>query len=529
MIIDLKKHTEIKKIDADICIIGGGAAGLSLAREFDKTNTSVVILESGITKFDPEIQKLYEGDFTYFGFNRENKTKHGLSRDRIRTFGGTTFHWGGMCAPYDEIDFQKRSWVPESGWPITRSELMPFYDRASDYVMLPKYDFPVVPDQDPAKPPLKFGGNYDIATKIFYFSKIGNVGVKWEQLFKDSKNIKVYTNATVKNLNLNGQSGELDSVTVVRNDLNLPTVSVTAKKYVLATGAIENARILLTSDDVNKAGVCNDNDLVGRYFQGHGYTNWQTQVVMLSSKPNLDLYKGNPFGVLTLSPELQEKYKVLNFWMGIDFFSTPLPDRHVKYIPDVQDEFKLLEDDIGIPEHEGEWHKRKCSVFWEQEPNRDNRVELMDEKDWLGTRKSKLILDFSAAQKHTIVESMKAIALAIGKSSAGKVRIDSDNDSIFNSLDDGCARHHHGTTRMHENPKLGVVDADCRAHDVKNLYIAGASVFPTSGATNPTFTIVALSIRLADHLKKQLEHNYETKKIFLTSGRFGSSWWRGVF
>ncbi|MDX2470428.1 MAG: GMC family oxidoreductase [SAR324 cluster bacterium] len=506
MIIDLKENIEIKDIQADICIIGAGAAGLTLAREFEKENYSVTILESGVHSYNKEIQNLYKGQFKYHGLGRENDTNHVLDRDRIRCLGGTTYHWGGMCATFDELDFQKRPWVPNSGWPISRDDLMPYYDRASKYLKLPKYRFPVIPKENPGRLPLKFDSNYDITTKMFYFSKIKNMGWAWSEGIQNSKNLTLYTNATVQNLDLDKKLGSLSSVTVLRNSKTLPSITVKAKKYVLATGAIENARILLSSNDVNKAGVGNDNDLVGRYFQAHGYLIRSTQIITLSPSTKISsLYARNPFGVLALSPKLQTKHQILNMWVGIGRFGGKIKPSPKNMLGDVQNEYDLLSSDLGQKKNEGKWYQGANQVFFEQEPDPNNRVTLSEELDWLGTPKSNVSVQISELQKHTLVESMKVIGHAIGQSFSGKVRIDEDNDRIFNSLDDGLSKHHHGTTRMDDDAKHGVVDSNCLTHSVKNLYVAGASVFPTSSATNPTYTIVAMSIRLADHLKSILK------------------------
>ena len=123
MIKDFNEFEDGSSITTDICIVGSGAAGITIAKEFIGTRDSVVILESGGFGSESDTQKLYETEIV--GLPHTN-----FQEGRVRIFGGTTTLWGGQALRFDTLDFQKRSWVPHSGWPISRQELDPYYERA---------------------------------------------------------------------------------------------------------------------------------------------------------------------------------------------------------------------------------------------------------------------------------------------------------------------------------------------------------------------------------------------------------------
>ncbi|MDX2470000.1 MAG: GMC family oxidoreductase [SAR324 cluster bacterium] len=503
MIIDLSEEFSSKQIEADICIVGSGAAGMALANEFKDYKGRVVMLESGEMNYNEKIQGLHKGVFSYHGLGRRVKSEKILDRDRLRAYGGTSKLWGGMCATFDEIDFEKRSWVPYSGWPFSREHLLPFYDRASKFLKIP----PTKPIIDPARPPFTINDDGDLITKMFYSIHSRDLGGVMLKTIKESQNISLYLNATVKNIDLNSETGRVDSLTVLRNNLQTPPLLVKAKKYILATGAIENPRILLSSNDINKNGVGNDKDVVGRFFQGHGFTKNPTMAIMFTGNKNMEVFNyhrrsehAHGFGMLGVSAKIQKKYQTLNCYIGAK--GIMLNHKNGPLLGDIQSEMNLLGEDLNHPLAKSTWAPALSRSLFEQEPNPANRVILSKKRDWLGTPRCKVDYKVSELQKETLVGTMKAVGQMLGQEFQGKVRIDQNGKSIFRSLDDGGAKHHIGTTRMNDDPTLGVVNSDCQAHSVANLFIAGASVFPTSSGTNPTYTIVAMSIRLADHIKK---------------------------
>ena len=91
-------------IEADVCVIGAGAAGVTIAHEFGRSNKKVIVLESGGLEYEPEVQSLYKGSVV-------GRNYWDLDASRLRYFGGTTGHWGGQCGPFSDIEFQKLDWI----------------------------------------------------------------------------------------------------------------------------------------------------------------------------------------------------------------------------------------------------------------------------------------------------------------------------------------------------------------------------------------------------------------------------------
>jgi choline dehydrogenase-like flavoprotein len=507
MIIDLRELNELDAVQSDICVIGGGASGIAIANEFNNSKFNTVVLESGSLNYDSKIQELYDGELTYSGFGFKKNSSGVLTNDRLRYFGGTTGHWGGMVAPFDDIDFKQRTWVPNSGWPFNRNDLIPYYNRASKLLGIPKYNFDSLSNYNSFR---NFTNSSEetINTKLFFDASTGKklrFGDIFLKQFKDSKNIRLFLNATVTNLKVNHEGRFVESLIVNKNNPNEKKITIKSKVYILSCGAIENARILLLSDSVFKNGLCNDNDLVGRFFQQHGYTpNINNHIHMLiNNKKIFDLYgvhkfkNTNAWGFLTLSPKLQEKNKLLNSYFSINNWSPIIEDD--KITRSMKRNYIKFLNNLGI-NSPNKWYSVKSVMLHEQEPNFYNRVSLSDDRDWLNQRKVKITSQISDLQIQTMISTFRVFGNFLGQNFLGKVRIESDIKELFESP--GTQGHHIGTTRMSASSSNGVVDQNCKTHSIDNLYIGGSSTFPTGSATNPTFTILAMSIRLADHLKQ---------------------------
>jgi len=313
----------------------------------------------------------------------------------------------------------------------------------------------------------------------------------------------------VLNLELNGGANSITNLTVNANNASKANISVKAKVYVLATGGIENARLLLSSNNVNPLGVGNNNKLVGRFFQGHGYlpTLNNTIYLSLNEGQNLDGYDNhqvqgiNTFKLLRLSEKIQKQNRLLNSYVAINTGGWSFPIEQTPENNRIKLEyFKLLR--VLNREHPVKWHAVFAAMLFEQEPNFQSKVFLVKSRDWLGIRKVNVRGMVSRLQLDTVIGTYKEIGNVLGENFRGRVKFSADKRVVFEKVHDSLAKHHIGTTRMHNSSNFGVVNSNCRSHFVDNLYVIGSSVFPTGSATNPTFTIIALSIRLADHLKK---------------------------
>jgi choline dehydrogenase-like flavoprotein len=123
MFTDTRDLPDRSTVQADVCVIGGGAGGIALAREFVATPARVILLESGGLVAEPDGRGIYR---VVAG------ATPGLAVDPSLAsyLGGNTNHWSGNCRPMDEADFEPRAWIPHSGWPIRKPQLLPYYERA---------------------------------------------------------------------------------------------------------------------------------------------------------------------------------------------------------------------------------------------------------------------------------------------------------------------------------------------------------------------------------------------------------------
>jgi choline dehydrogenase-like flavoprotein len=527
MLSDFRTVGDDESFDADLCIIGAGAAGIAMAISLIGSNHRVCVLESGGLSFEPDTQDLYAGE--------EVGVRWGTTLDtsRIRGFGGTTAIWGGGCVPLDDMDFRERPWVPHSGWPISRSDLDPWYERARPIFHIE--DRPLVPDGTAAEAALSF--HFDpskIVHKNGPESPQPRLGEVFRADLERAANIRVLLHANLVELATN-QSASVVSEARIRT-LEGKAGRIRARYFVLACGGIENARLLLLSNATAPNGLGNGNDLVGRFFMDH--PGGRLGLIM-SDAPNrlADPYNrqmkapGVPRpGEPCLSRMVQEKERLLNARLR------PQDYENAQTIPDGV--LAVRQFEAGL--HGGNFPGGLASVVWrmatdlgdvvpgvyrrfrglpvvadhrivlegyfEQAPNPDSRIELVESVDALGQRRARLDWRLTELDLRTYRVASEIFAAELARLGLGRVQLDpwSLPDATTPPPLEGV-HHHLGTTRMSNDPRTGVVDADCKVHGIENLYIAGGSVFPTGGWALPTLTIVALALRLSDHLDARLK------------------------
>lgn len=508
-------------LETDLCIIGGGAAGITLAREFANSRLNVVLLESGAREQDSATQALYSG--TSIGRRYLDPTTC-----RLRYFGGTTNHWGGWCAPLDAIDFEHRDSFPYSGWPFSRAALDPWYRRAHEVCRLGPFNY------DPRQwgidlrlvPRPYTGPNFQCEILQVNPTRFGTV---YQSALQEAARVTVLLNANATRLVTNESHREVHSVSVAT--LEGLRFSVRARVFVIAAGAIENARLLLSSGPESQ-GLGNDRDLVGRFFmvhlQYHG-----GQVLILDEHArfefdtgtegiNYDGFEGSPRYVswIGLSPDAMRRFALPAFKLRQTYAPTSLDEalRGVLRILEIKDDWTGLKEDFNriIGRHHtfaersaftGGGHPVGATLLRcqsEQLPNPDSRVRLGTETDVLGMRKIVIDWHITAADRASAATTLRLLGSEAARVGFGRVRSWFSEDQLNWPSDMIGDQHHAGTTRMHPDPRKGVVDANCAVHGIANLYVAGSSVFPTLGGNNPTLTIVALALRLADRIKEQL-------------------------
>lgn len=525
MIINLATLSDKTELNAQVCIIGAGVAGQAVAARLAAANVDVILTESGGTDFDADTQALAEGQ-------NIGETYYDLETTRLRLFGGTAAIWGGRCAELDAIDFEKRDYIPHSGWPIKKSDLTPFYDRAFNTLGLkrPRPD-EIWEKAKLNKPP------FDTAKLDPGFWNFDDNGER----FTNTRNpalarVRTLLNATVTRLDA-ADSGVIGSVRV--ETLDGTSATITADKFVIAAGAIETTRLLLGAVPNRPNGLGNDYDQLGRFFMEHPHARGgrivtENYAQSLLALPRALRIKGHRYaGYLRPADELQREAGILNSSLSF------APRRHEGQ---QMDSLRAMKDKLkhdlpstkfwrtfykrlkGIGVKAREWTEPGPSVRKierapekfglyaviraEQAPNPDSRIMLSSERDAMGQRKVDLDWRFSEIDKRSVRVLMETLGeeynrLGWGKVEPAKWLYESSEpwkaDPLISSHHIG-GYHHMGGTRMSVSDKTGVVDANCRVHASPNLYVASSSVFPTGGWANPTVTIIALSERLADHL-----------------------------
>lgn len=526
--IDLSEFGSGTDLTCDICIVGSGPAGSTIARELSGSSLDVVLLESGGEARQPAADALNEIESV--GAPRE--MDQWLVRNRI--VGGSSHTWAGRCAPFDEIDFERRDWVPHSGWPITLADLRPYLIRSGAYLGLGAgvdYTDGKLWSEDGRAPPERELDAAKVVPFFWQYSKdrINKHDVmRFARSFLDdvSANVRLVTNATVVRLNPNPAGSRLESVDAVSHAGSHHRIK--ARSFVLCAGGIENARLLLCSNDVEGCGVGNRNDLVGRFLMDH------PRGVMA----NLDAARAVPvlrrFGLhhvklssgtyrfrhgFRLSDAVQRKERLLNctVWLDEEVFPDDpwrslrmmLRDRSIS----AEDLFKLLRRTDTLLRGAFDLAVRRKGLtrplkalhlvgMTEQVPDPASRITLSRRTDRLGVPIARIDWKTAALEARSLCRLSELAAEEIGRLGYDRPIPESwvgQAGTLPSSFKD--VAHPTGATRMAADPRDGVVDAHCHVHGVDGLFVVGSSVFPTAGHANPTQMIVALAIRAADHLK----------------------------
>lgn len=517
--IDFRAVDDGRQFDCDICLVGAGIAGLTLARELINANLRVLIVESGGASGEDGADVLNKTEDIGIPYRSPQS-------GRTRGFGGTTELWGGQCSELDAIDFLRREWVPDSGWPFRYEDLAPYYRRALELLSLPAgcleerttRSFPIAATGfDPSK----------LSAKFSAFSPKRYLGRELKSRIQGAKNIEVLTHATATELAV-ASSGKAIEGLVVRS-LSGRSGHVSARSLVLCCGPIEVPRLLLASRSVHPAGVGNQYDLVGRFLQDHVICS-PAEVVPTGKRlaRETDLVRRGRCRwsqKLRLSDSYQSAKRVLNSTASVVFdyeneeILEPLARvyraakaRRWSQVQG-QDIASLLRNPLDVIGNGARQFgysipvilrpKRiRLSCISEQAPNPDSRVLLSEALDHLGVPRPQTDWRLTELERRTLETLVEACRqdferLGLGRIVPSKWLAENGWTSHVTSI-----LHPAGTTRMGSTATEGVVDANCRVFGVSNLYVAGASVFPTSGHANPGMTLIALAMRLADHLKR---------------------------
>ncbi len=523
MILDAEKGCGHEPPRYDLCIVGAGAAGITLALELEATGLRVCLLEAGGAVYEAETQRLFEGEVI--------GQEYPMLRDtRVGALGGSTTVWAGWCRPLEALDFEPRDWCDAGGWPFGLDELRPYYARAHEICGLAACDY------DPERwvsvlgPERILQGDPAFANEIFHI-RVQDFGQRYREQLERSKNIDLILHAPVTRVRMEGPA----CTAVEIRTLGGCELAISAERFVLAAGGIENPRLLLLSADQPAGVPGNAGGLVGRYFTDHAFVDPGTLV--LRAPHSLSFYRARAVapgpgassvrGVLSLRREVVERERLMN----VSLFFHPRYEAHrvfdtaeVKAFQTLWNKVKqravpgaawsLVRRAVRAPQRvavalarkltmrHGPARRWRMRAAFETGFRYDNRVMLSDERDRLGRRR--VLIEWQIGEAD--VENMRRVTQffdqAVRQAGVGHLeRAFPDTPAGWRqALEAG--KHHMGTTRMHVASRLGVVDENSRVHGTSNLYVTGSSVFPSGGYANPTLTIVALAARLGDHLKR---------------------------
>ncbi len=518
-VIDLAQIPGPLELEGEVCVIGAGAAGITLTRRLLKLGHGVVLLESGGLDYEAPIADLNAGE-------NSGEEYYDLEDSRLRFFGGTTSIWGGRCAELDPIDLERRDYVPHSGWPIDWQELERWYREAR-----PEFGLPAGrPGPDDLRAAgVKLPRFEELETPLWTFDRRFN-RFSWESCadLEADPRCQIVTHSTVTAIVSEGSG----ITRVEARSLGSGRLTVRAKAFVLAAGGIENPRLLLAS------GL--GNDQVGRYFMEHPHARGG-RIVKGAAWPLLKAFgrrhrvRGQDLAALIAPSEaLQRREGILNTSLTI-----------VARQPEGRRQFIGMKAYSGLkhsmaPTKRGRalWMVTKKAAGWaqrhidparpwllhkagnldvallvrgEQAPNPESRITLTGEKDPTGVPRVKLDWRLSEIDVRSVSVLVGALGRELEQLGLGKVEPadwlgsgEWKTDPLVSSHPIG-GYHHMGTTRMGSAPATSVTDADGRVHGIGNLWVAGSSLFPTGGWANPTLTIVALALRSAEKISRELK------------------------
>ncbi len=543
MLIDGRSLEPGTRLSADVAIVGAGPAGISVARTLMGTGIRSIVLESGGERPDAESNALNAGRSVGYPY-------HPLDRPRVRAFAGTSHLWdvdvehgeeGWNARPLDPIDFLARDGVPGSGWPFGVTTLEAYYRRAQRLADLGPYAYDTGTWRWPDAAPLDDVA--DVRTVMFQVGE--STFLRELDTFRRAADCTLVLHATVSRVRVTESGGSVAGVDVlVRPGV---TVAVDARVVVLAAGGIENPRILLLSRDRRPVGLGNSRDLVGRYFMER-ITARAGHIVPAPALLGRSLALYGPRrvdgvvvrGALALPSELVLREKLQNAVFFLVRRPGPFASEAVRSATTIRRAYQRTPRLGGLRGHAGNVVRGLPSVAataaWlaaggrreaggalllaaqaEQAPDRDSRVLLDRATDPYGMPQAMLDwrprdTDLASVRKSEQILSARLQARGLGWIARPL------GDERPHALITG-SYHHMGTTRMATDPAHGVVDANGEVHDVAGLFVTGSSVFPTSGAANPTLTIVALAIRLGDHLIDRHRRPRIPIVISVTGGR----------
>lgn len=463
MIVDGRSKEVCLDTSARIAIVGSGPAGLTLAHRLAVTGPIMVVESGGLETTSGETAPGETAGLPY-----------PLAQTRARRFGGSSNLWAGYCAPLEPDDFTARAWLPLSGWPVLEHELSRHAAGAAAILNLQEPEFDIDAIAAKARVRLPFEGLVPGAWR-FCVPKL-DFGEEMRAAVEGSKQIAVLLNTQAVEIRLDRSETRVESICLRSSDGR--EGHLRADIVVLAGGGLETPRLLLASDRQMPNGIGNADDMVGRCFMEHPH------VVAASFVP-----KGQEWICASTDRTAYQPGREFMLALGLD--------RETRSAAEILNArahaFRRNEDGLDVI---------RLGIMCEQAPNPASRVTLAGDADVFGMRRLRLDWQLTEIDRRTHSTTAELLRDGLVRLGLGKWLKGSASEAV--ERDVGYCNHHIGTTRMSDCPEQGVVDSDCRVWGTENLYVAGSSVFPTGGWANPTFSIIALTLRLADHLNRRL-------------------------
>lgn len=509
MIDSLRRHRD-RVFEADLCIVGAGPIGLAIAASFLDGPMRVLVLESGGEEPAEAIAALNEGDVVGGPFD-------GLEQGRARAFGGTTWLWAGQCMPLDPEALEPRSWVPGSGWPLDASDIAAEMPSAAAFLGLPADAFDERPWTERGIPAPELDPDV-LAMQAAAFTPDLRIGPRLIGAFRRSQAVTTLLDATVTGLGFSAAGDAVEEARIA--DLGGARGTVRARSFVLCCGGIENARLLLVS-----GALAGRLEATGRYFQDHPIAEAAAlepldRGALLDQFARITRTGQRRLRQLALSPRRQAEREVLGanarvVWEPHTGMSAVRRIRSGGGTAGraVADAGRVAADLPGLAAS-GMRRGRGLSsaprsgnvslvVSTEQAPDAESRVTLGTEPDPLGVPRTAVDWRPGEPERRTMAAMAEAAGAELARLGLARARPASWlGDATAWRERIGDSAHHMGTTRMSAAPADGVVDENCGVHGVSNLFVAGTSVFPASGAANPTLPAIALALRLARRLER---------------------------
>jgi len=527
MIIDAKLFSSPQNLNADVCIVGAGVAGITLANELKAIGKKIILLESGTKDYDKDVQSLYSSE-------KRPKYFPDTTRSRLRMLGGSSNHWENSTERFDPIDFEKRDWVENSGWPISYAELEPYYLEAENYVGVNADGY----DLDEWKKRLDLTDLCENSAELE--SAIIKVAVPNTRFFakfgsnlERAKSVTIIKNANLTDVEFDAESQKISSVTF--NSEPEKPHTVTATLYILCMGGLENSRMLLTFNEKYNNKIGNVFDNVGRYFMEHPVIRGAHFYPESGALP--DNYTGifNDNRLIKTRLKLKEKTQIthrtnnlrLQFVknskrilshgisslhiMSDSLKEGDVPNDFGAHLMNIISDIDLIADSVvrGASDHvllddADDYGGYQLLSMIEQTPDINNRITLGSLQDRFHLKRMNISWKVSESDKALAWKSLGIVAADSSLASYGRVRLLKERESRIWGSQLGFSQHHMGGTRMSENMNNGVVDSKARVFGTKNLFVGGSSVFPTGGHVPPTLTIVAMALKMAADLKGEL-------------------------